>query len=151
MTLKRTLFRIGVALGVVVILAVVAGFFILRSRAFHRYVLATIVAKTSQGAGSQVRIGDFAFQLSGLRLDLYRVALYGSGPRNTPPLLTADRLVLGLRLVSILHRKIGLSSLRVDHPVVHMAISKQGQTNLPRPSKSNKPGAALNVFSLAVR
>ncbi|MGH9377331.1 MAG: translocation/assembly module TamB domain-containing protein [Terriglobia bacterium] len=138
-----------IAIAIVLVVIMAAGFFILRSRTFHRYVLATIVEKAAQSTGSRVTIGDFTFQLSGLRVDLYRITLYGAGPTSSAPLLTADHLSLGLRIVSILSRKISLNDIEVDHPVVHIMIGKQGRANIPHPSAtSTKP---LDVFELAAR
>ncbi|MGH9358766.1 MAG: translocation/assembly module TamB domain-containing protein, partial [Terriglobia bacterium] len=149
MSWKRTLRRIAMGAAIALVVIVAVGFFILRSRAFHRYVLKTIISKVEQSTGSRAAVGDFSFRLSGLRLDLYRVTLYGAGPAFRPPLLTVDRLSLGLRIISILGGKINLNDAEVEHPVVHVFVNKLGTSNIPHPSApSKKP---VDVFKLAVR
>jgi hypothetical protein len=44
-----------------------AGVLVVRSRAFHRYVLARIVEHAQLATGGRVEIGDFGFRFWGLR------------------------------------------------------------------------------------
>ncbi len=133
----------------VLVLLVVTAVLILRSGRFHRYALALIVSQAARATGGRVEIGDLTFRRAGLRIDFYRVALYGTGPATAPPLVWADHIGLGLRVVSLLRRDILLNDLEIDHPVVHLTVDAQGGSNLPHPpsSSSSKP---MNVFQLAV-
>src|SRR6266566_3909057 len=40
--------------------------------------------------------------------------------------------------------------LRLEHPVAHLLIDKQGRTNIPQPSAPKQQSSSMNVFDLAV-
>ncbi|MGH7939924.1 MAG: hypothetical protein ACREFR_02480, partial [Limisphaerales bacterium] len=137
MSWKQTLRRTAIAVVIVLAVIIVAGFFILRSHAFHRYVLKTVASKVEQATGSRIALGDFSFRLSGLRCDLYRITLYGAGAASRPPLLTVDRLSVGLKIVSLFGGKISLNDAEVEHPVVHVFVDQAGTSNIPHPPASS--------------
>jgi translocation and assembly module TamB len=124
-----------------------AGILVVRSRALHRYVLARIIEHAQLATGGRVEIGDFAFRFWGLRADLYRIVLHGTEPDPQAPLFQADRLGVGLDLVSVWSRKIDVQEIVIDHPVVHLWIDEQGHTNMPQTPTPPEP---VNVFDLAV-
>src|SRR5205807_1741404 len=39
---------------------------------------------------------------------------------------------------------------RVEHPVAHLLIDKQGRTNIPQPTAPKQQSSSINVFDLAV-
>ena len=55
-------------MGFLILVIVLSAIAVLRSRAFHRYVLAKMVEAASQATGARVEIGDFQFRWSGLRI-----------------------------------------------------------------------------------
>lgn len=148
---KKILKRIAIAIAALIVVCITASFFALRSRAFHRYALAVMVRRAEQATGGRVQIGDFTFHLSGLRVDLYRVAIHGTEPDPTRPLLWVDHAGVKLEIVSLLERKLRLRAVEIDHPVVHLMVSTDGHSNLPQPPPSKRPGKLANtLFSLAI-
>src|SRR5215472_8365989 len=148
MRLNRIL-RIGVIAFLVLLLLFVAGILVVRSRAFHRYLLATVVEQAQQAIGGRVELGDFTLHLAGPRVDLYRIAIHGTEGDPRAPLLWADHLGLGLRIIPR-GRQINLQEIVVDHPVVHLSVDEHGHNNLPQtppPATGSKP---VNVFDLAI-
>ena len=123
---------------------------VVRSRAFHRYLLAVIVQHAQQGIGGRVEIGDFTLHLASLRADLYRIAIHGAEPDPQKPLLWADHLAIGLRETSLERRQINLQEILVDHPVVHLTINEQGRNNLPAIPNSAPGSKPTSVFDLAI-
>jgi len=149
MTWKR---RIGWGLaGFVALLLLVAvgAYLYLRSASFQRFALRKIVEEVDTSTGGHAEIGGFDFRLSTLTAHLYNITLHGTEDAAQPPLLHADRLTVGLKVVSALHREVTLRELLIDHPVVHVQASSVGKNNLPiaPPSKSS---SNTSVFDLAV-
>ena len=144
------IFRIGLITFLVLVLLFAASILVVRSRAFHRYLLATIVENAQQAIGGRVELGDFRLRLSSLHVDFYRIAIHGTEPKAQAPLFWADHLGVGLRIVSLWGHRINLQEIVVDRPVVHILVDEHGHNNLPQtppPAPGSKP---LNVFDLAV-
>src|SRR5690349_19384572 len=107
---------VRLVLGIVIVLAVIglAGLAVLRSRAFHRFVLAQIVGRASVATGARVEVGDFAFHLSGLRADVYRVVVHGTEGSGRAPLFLLDRGSVGITILSVWRRRISLDDVTLD-------------------------------------
>jgi translocation and assembly module TamB len=145
--------RAALAALILVVLGAVAGFFALRSRAFHRYVLAQMVSRVEKAVGGKVQIGDFTFHASGLRADLYRVAIHGTEPSSAPPLLWVDHIGANFKIVSLFGGELGLRAIEIDHPVIHFIVDASGRSNLPGPSSSQQRTQSkgpADFFRLAV-
>jgi translocation and assembly module TamB len=144
------IFRVAVIAFAVLAALFVAGILVVRSRAFHRYLLATIAASAQEVIGGRVELGDFTLHLAGARVDLYRIAIHGTERDPQAPLLWADHLGLGLRIVPRWKSGINLQEIVVDHPVVHLSVDEHGHNNLPQtppPAPGSKP---VNIFDLAI-
>ena len=147
---RNRIFRFSLIAFPGLVALMIAASLVMRSRAFHRYVLATIIEQTQQATGGRVTIGDFAFRLWSLRADVRRIVLHGTEPDPQAPLFRADRLSVSLKLVSVWRRKIDVQEIVIDHPVVHLSIDEQGHTNIPRtqpPPAGTKP---VSIFDLAI-
>jgi translocation and assembly module TamB len=138
-----------VAIGGILLVAVVGGYFYLKTNSFRQFAMRQIIQQADQATGGHTQLQNFDFQLSTLTAHLYGIVVRGKEPASTPPLLAADSLTVKLKILSVLHHKINLRELLIDHPVVNLQVNKQGETNLPEapPSKSN---SKTNVFELAV-
>src|SRR5262245_34598393 len=77
------------------------GVLVVRSRAFHQYLLAKVVKYAQQEIGGRVELGDFTFQLWRLRADLYQIAVHGTERDAQAPLFAADHVAIDLRLLSL--------------------------------------------------
>lgn len=157
MSRKRILKRIAIVVLLFVVACAIAGFLVLRSRWFHQYILAQIVSRAEQATGAKVQVGDFSFHLSTLRVDLYRIAIYGTEPNPAPPLLRVNHVGANLKIVSLIERKFGLRAVEIDRPVVHLVVAADGRTNLPHPPPSKSapapaksPSGPSELFSLAI-
>ncbi len=144
---------IGWAAGIIISLLVVvfvAGYFVLRSRAFHQYVLAKIVQQGSEATGGKVEVSNFDFRISTLTAHVYGFTIHGTEPRTEKPLLHVDKITVGLKILSVLHHRVNLSELLIEHPVVHIVVDKNGRNNIPVPSAPKTKSSETNVFDLAV-
>jgi translocation and assembly module TamB len=138
-----------VVIGAVVLVAVVGGYFYLQTNAFRNFAMRQIVEQADEATGGHTQIQGFDFKLSTLTAHLYGVVVRGKEPAGAPPLLAVNELTVRLKILSILHHKVNLRELLIDHPVANLRVNAKGETNLPQapPSKSS---SHTNVFDLAV-
>ncbi|MBV9625209.1 MAG: hypothetical protein JOZ14_14650, partial [Acidobacteria bacterium] len=132
-----------------VLLLIVAGVLIARSAAFHRYVLAKIVQEASESTGARVELSNFDLDLKTLTANVYGLTLHGSEPAGAKPLLQVKKATLGLKIISVLQRKVNLSELIIEDPAVNLIVNREGRSNLPVPPTAKKKNST-NVFDLAV-
>ncbi len=132
-------------------LAVVVITVVLHSARFHDYILSTVQKKASETIGTQVQLQNFALHLSNLSLDLYGLTVHGANPYPDPPLLQVAHAEVGVRIVSVLHKKWYLDSLIIDSPVVKVFTDTHGVTNIPVIKSSGSGSSSTSVFDLGIR
>ncbi len=138
-------------LSVLMVLAVVAITAVLHSAGFHNYLLRTVQKKASESIGAQVQLQNFALHLSNLSLDLYGLTVHGANPYPDPPLLQVAHAEVGVRIVSVLHRKWYLDSFIIDSPVVKVFTDAHGVTNIPVIKSSGSGSSNTSLFDLGIR
>jgi len=141
----RSVAIIGITLGV----CVIAAFLVVRSSWFHQKVLSIIIEKGQTATGGRLQVQSWDFHLSPLTLDVYGIVLHGTEPAGARPLLAADRLTVGISVSSLLHRKLQLSEILIQHPVASVTVARNGQSNIPSPPPS-KSKSNITVWNLAV-
>ena len=148
---KKALRWIAAGIGILIILAVVAAVVVLRTDAFHRYILRVAQEKVSAALGTQVQARSFDLHWSGLSptVDLYDVVVYGAPPYATPPLLQVDHIGVGVRVVSVLQRTWYLNHVAINHPVLRVFVDARGRDNLPQTKSSGQ--SHTSVFDVGVR
>ena len=124
---------------------------LLHSARFHNYVLSTVEKKASESIGTKVRLQNFALNLSNLSLDLYGLTVAGASPYPDPPLLQVAHGEVGVRIVSVLHRKWYLDSLVIDQPVVKVFTDAHGVSNIPTIKSSGSSSSNTSLFDLGIR
>jgi translocation and assembly module TamB len=132
---------------VVVLVVVVGGLFFVKTSRFQNYALRKITEEAQASTGATTEIRGLDFSLSTLTAHLYNITMHGTEKPNQPPLLQVGKLTVGFEIQSVLHSKIALRELLIEHPVVHLVTNRAGETNLPQapPSQSK-----TNIFDLAV-
>jgi translocation and assembly module TamB len=129
--------------------AAIGGYFYLKSSAFERFALSKIVEQANEATGGKTEIGGLSFDLSTLTAKLHNITLRGTEASDQPPLLHADSLTVGLKILSALHRQVTLRELLIEHPVIYLQVNRQGNNNIPA-TPSSKSGSNTSVFDLAV-
>ena len=147
---RRILGWIVGGLTCLLVLVVIAAYFLLRNPRFHHYVLRTVDTKASAALNTPVHLQNFALHLSTLSLDLYGLTVEGTGPGANQPLLQADHGYLDVNVTSVFHREWYVEDVTIEHPVVKLIVDKDGNTNLPTPPPSNSSSSA-NIFDLGIR
>ena len=138
-----------VAIGALVLIVVIGGYFYLQTNSFRSFAVRTIVKQADEATGGHTQIQGFDFKLSTLTAHLYGIVVHGKESANEPPLLQVSSLTVRLKIQSVLHHKVTLRELLIDHPVACVQVNREGENNLPQapPSKSS---SHTNVFDLAV-
>ncbi len=133
---KRIIGWIAAIVLILTVGTVVTGIFVVRSQRFHRYILAKIVEKGNAATGGTVEIRGYDFHWTKLTAEAYGVIIHGLEKSNERPLLQVDKLTLRLKILSILHQKVNLQEVLIEHPVVHLAVDGAGRSNIPSPKAS---------------
>jgi len=138
-------------LGGLLLVAAIGGYLYLKSNSFRQFALRKIAAEADQATGGHAQIGGLDFSLSTLTAHLYNITVRGTEGPDKPALLHADKLTVGLKVLSALHRQVVLSELIVDRPIVHLLVDAAGKNNLPTAPPSPKSSSPTSVFDLGVR
>jgi translocation and assembly module TamB len=148
-TSKRILRWVLAAFAVVIIL-IGAATVVLHTRAFQRYIVATISKSAQESTGARLEIGNWAFHWSRLSADLYNVVVHGTESSSSPSLLAVDHLAVGLKLTLSQNEKVNLRNIVIDHPVIHLAVNAQKETNIPPTPPKPRGSKPVNAFELAI-
>jgi len=146
--------KLCIAGGAVLVLAGAAGLagvLVLRSDWFRDKVRDRIVAEVEKATGGRAEIRGFRFDWRQLRAEVDGFVLRGSEPASGPPLLRADSVTVGIKIVSVWKRAVDIQYLDVRRPQVYVIVYPGGHTNVPSPrAKPNGPGPLETVLDLAI-
>src|SRR5438046_1955590 len=71
-----------------------------------------------------------------LRVDVRDLTIHGREAADQIPYLHVDRLQAEIKIISFLSTEVGLHSLLIEHPVIHIIVYPDGSTNQPSPAVS---------------
>jgi translocation and assembly module TamB len=142
----------GVSVTALTILLLVGAVVVVRTHWFREQVRLRIVSEVERATGGRVEIGGFRFAWEHLDVEIDSFVLHGKEPAGEPPLFKSRLVRLGLRLVSILDRRVDIDSLVVVEPKVRIVVYKDGSTNLPKPVVARSGKTPVEEFlALAIR
>ncbi len=142
------------ALAVLAVLVVLgaSAYAIVHTEAFNRFLVAKIVQQARSRAGIRLEIGSMAIRWDQLDVDFYNFAAYRDNPDELTPFIRADRLGIGLKIVSLLKREINLQELILDRPMLDLRVASDGLTNLPKSQSAGSSSFSPDeLFNMAVR
>jgi translocation and assembly module TamB len=155
MTAKARIWIAGV-LGLLLVIAL-AIFVIIQTGAVERWVRNAVVSQIQGMTGTRVEIGSFHLSIWRLRAEISGLTVHGLEGPGEAPLFHADQLDVGIRVLSVLRRRVSLEELVINRPQVFIRIEKNGRSNVPRPKMtgSNRPWRetlfSLRIARLALR
>ncbi|MFY9559233.1 MAG: translocation/assembly module TamB domain-containing protein [Terriglobales bacterium] len=119
---------------------------------FQQRVRRRVVAELEKATGGRVEVGEFHTIPFRLRLDIRNLVIHGREAPAQVPYLRVDRLQAEIKIISLLSTTIGLHSLVLEHPVVHIIVYPDGSTNQPAPlvSRSSGKQPVEELFALSV-
>jgi translocation and assembly module TamB len=131
------------------VVGAIGGYLYLKSSSFQQFAIRKIVEQANTATGGRTEIGGLDFSWSTLTAHLYNITVRGTEGPAQPPLLHADKLTVRMKIVSAFRRQVALRELLIEHPVVHLQVSRAGKNNLPVAPPSNSR-SHTSVFDLAV-
>jgi translocation and assembly module TamB len=126
---KRWARRVLIAFAVIAIVVAV----IFESGLPERWMRRAIVTQLEQRTGGRAEIGGFHFHAWRLRAEIDDLTLHGLEGPGAPPLFHADRVDVGIRILSFFGHEIALDELIVERPQVAVRVDENGHSNLPTP------------------
>jgi translocation and assembly module TamB len=130
----RVLLRILAALVVLVAVCALTGVLVFRSGWFYELVHHRMVAEIEKATGGRVEIGNYAFDWKRLEVRVGPVVLHGKESASEPPFVRVASVTAGLRIISMMERKVDLAYLKIDRPQVRIAFYADGTDNIPDPA-----------------
>jgi len=141
-----------VAAAILVAISAVTVLLVVRSGWFRELVRQRIVTEIEAATGGRVEVGNFSFKWETLVATISPLVLHGTEPASETPLLRVESVSVGLRVISMLERKVDLASLNVVQPRLRIVIYPDGSNNLPTPpGRGNGKTWAQNLVDVAVR
>jgi len=121
---------------------------------FQRLVRRRVIASAEKLTGGRVELGELHTIPFRLRVDARNLTIHGHEAPDQAPFLRVDRVQAEMKIISLLSTTVGLHSLVLDHPVVHIIDYPDGTTNAPVPeasfSSASRQGPVEQLVSLAV-
>ena len=131
--LRRVALRVLVTLVILAGACALAGMFVIRSGWFRERVRQGIIAAVEDTTGGKVELGSFRFDPRHLVASVTPFVLHGTEAPGEPPLLRVESITVGLRIISLLERRVDLAYLRVEQPQARFVFYPNGADNLPVP------------------
>ncbi|HMC29297.1 MAG TPA: hypothetical protein VKL99_00580, partial [Candidatus Angelobacter sp.] len=149
---KRWLRRLAVITAVFLVLFAALVLY-LNSDSFRESVRTRVVADLERMTGGKVEIAFFTWKLSTLQFEIRNLTIHGREAANEVPYAHADRITVGVKIVSFFSRKISLEKVAIDGSVFHLIVYPDGSTNQPSPPPSARSNEAppQNLFDLAIK
>lgn len=119
-----------------------------------RWARSAVVSQVEKMSGGRVELKTFRFTLFGLRVEMDDFTVHGREPEGTPPFFHTDRLIVDMRLESLLRRKVVVDEVILERPTIHVRLDENGVSNVPQPQPSapRQPGTPVmeRLFDLRI-
>ena len=112
-----------------------------------------IVYEVERVSGGRVEIGRFHFNWKTLTAEVAPFVLHGREPAGEAPLVQADSVQVGLKIISLMQKRVDLASATVLRPKVNILVDANGRLNLPEPKlpRSGKTDPIQLILSLKIK
>jgi translocation and assembly module TamB len=119
---------------------------------FQQMVRRRVIASAEKITGGRVELGELHTIPFRLRVDARNLTIHGREASDQAPFLRVDRVQAELKVISLLSTTVGLHSLVLEHPVVHLIDYPDGTTNAPVPQArlTSGQGPVEQLISLSV-
>src|SRR5689334_9350949 len=114
------------ALVLLTIAVAVTGVYVAQSGWLREKVRQRIVDEASRASGGRVEIGPFRFDWKTLTAELDNVVVHGTEPEGQAPLLAIDRVVVELRIISLVERDFDVARVEVERVRAHLIVDANG-------------------------
>jgi translocation and assembly module TamB len=138
-------------LGLLLVMLAAGGALIMVAQSgwFKNKVRERIVSVAERATGGRVEIGRFDYDWHAFTAEVTPFILHGSEPASAPPLFRADKIQIGLKIISALKTEVDIASLSLTKPQLNVTVAPDGSSNIPSPlagrSKNNWADQLLNL------
>lgn len=139
---RRWLRAFGCGLGVFVLLFV-ALLWYSRTDSFHAWVHRKVVADLEDVTGGRVELGRIDWNLSRLDFVAQGLVVHGTEGVDQEPYLRSESITVNAKVLSWVGRQVGLRSIIIEKPVIHLIVYPDGHTNQPHPKQAQQPGSSV--------
>jgi translocation and assembly module TamB len=138
--MRKWLLRFALLVSVVLAIGL-AGYLILEKGIAERWLRNTIVEQLELRTGARVELGGFRLHAFRLQAELDDLTLHGLEPAGAKPLFHADRIDVGVTILSLFAKEFKVDELIAEHPELVVHFAKNGTSNIPKPkiAASNHP------------
>ncbi len=128
------------------------GFFIyINTDSFQALVRRRLVAEVERVTGGRVEIGSIHTIPFLLQADVRGITVHGSEAATDVPLAHVERFVARLKISSLLGSELSFHEVILEEPVLHVAFSPNGATNIPARADTAIGGIPLErLFALSI-
>jgi len=149
---RKIVFYSALGLVSLVLIACISALIIVRTEWFKNKVRDKIVAVAETATGGRVEIGRFDYQWSGLTVEGEPFIVHGKEPPGAPPFFRAEKIQIGLKIISALKQDVDIRSITVEKPQLHVVVAADGTTNVPEPKvrRQTKENFAEQLLDLKV-
>ena len=99
----------------------------------QRWARNALLHQLEASTGARVELGGFHLHALRMRAELDNLTLHGLEKSSDAPLFHADRVQVGITVLSFLHRQFKIDELLLDGPQLTVRFEKNGSSNLPTP------------------
>lgn len=146
----RVALRVIAICALLVLAAVFSGWRMVQSDWFKTRVRQAIVEEVERATGGKAEVGSYAFDWRAMRAEVRGLVVHGLEPAGAAPLFKADRVVVGMKLISALRRKVDIRSLELDRPAANIIVDAHGKTNIPEPRAPSGKRPLDQLIDMAV-
>jgi len=100
-----------------------------------RWIRSEIITQVHKRTGATVQMGSFHFNPWRLTVGVSDLTVHGLEEPGAPPLFHADRVDVGVRILSLFRHQVALDEVIVDEPEVAVTVDKNGHSNVPSPER----------------
>ncbi len=130
----RVLLRIAAALALLAGILALTAVLVFRSGWFYELVHRRMITEVERATGGKVEIGNYSFDWKRLEIKAGPVVLHGLESPSEPAFVRVESLTVNLRIISMMERKLDLTSLRLERPQCYIAFYPDGTNNIPVPA-----------------
>lgn len=147
MKMKKIAAWSGAVVATLILLMIVGAVLIQQNTFVHRDLLARAIQAGEKSSGARISIGNFGIRWMPLRITLSDVVARSRANVSAPPLAAVPQVDIGISWDALLHKKVDLTEVILDRPVVHFVTNNAGESNLPaKPaSTTTSPGSQLQI------
>jgi len=132
-----------------ILIILIAAILIQRNTFVHRYLLARAVQAAENASGAEISIGNFEIRWMPLRVTLEAVVVQGRKGVAGRPLAKLPKVQVGISWDALVHKRIDLTELVLDHPEINLLVNNASESNLPRrPNSATAPSSSK--FNIAI-